>query len=114
MSISAPVILVVLCLVLTLFLPDSLGDMGVGKSCLLHQFTEKKCRWMTASVFCVSVCMHACVCVRITPLCPSLLTPASHGRLSSYDWSRIWNENSGSIGSEDQAPDLGHSGAGEI
>ncbi len=20
-----------------------LGDMGVGKSCLLHQFTEKKC-----------------------------------------------------------------------
>jgi hypothetical protein len=23
------------------FLPT--GDMGVGKSCLLHQFTEKKC-----------------------------------------------------------------------
>lgn len=21
-----------------------IGDMGVGKSCLLHQFTEKKCR----------------------------------------------------------------------
>lgn len=21
------------------------GDMGVGKSCLLHQFTEKKCMW---------------------------------------------------------------------
>ena len=20
-----------------------IGDMGVGKSCLLHQFTEKKC-----------------------------------------------------------------------
>ena len=20
------------------------GDMGVGKSCLLHQFTEKKCK----------------------------------------------------------------------
>lgn len=23
--------------------PLSAGDMGVGKSCLLHQFTEKKC-----------------------------------------------------------------------
>ena len=22
----------------------SVGDMGVGKSCLLHQFTEKKCK----------------------------------------------------------------------
>lgn len=24
-----------------------IGDMGVGKSCLLHQFTEKKCKWDT-------------------------------------------------------------------
>ena len=24
-----------------------IGDMGVGKSCLLHQFTEKKCKiWL--------------------------------------------------------------------
>jgi hypothetical protein len=22
-----------------------IGDMGVGKSCLLHQFTEKKCKF---------------------------------------------------------------------
>ena len=22
-----------------------IGDMGVGKSCLLHQFTEKKCKY---------------------------------------------------------------------
>ena len=22
-----------------------LGDMGVGKSCLLHQFTERKCKY---------------------------------------------------------------------
>ena len=22
------------------------GDMGVGKSCLLHQFTEKKCKYI--------------------------------------------------------------------
>ena len=21
-----------------------IGDMGVGKSCILHQFTEKKCK----------------------------------------------------------------------
>lgn len=23
-----------------------IGDMGVGKSCLLHQFTEKKCSFL--------------------------------------------------------------------
>lgn len=23
-----------------------IGDMGVGKSCLLHQFTEKKCKFL--------------------------------------------------------------------
>ena len=23
-----------------------IGDMGVGKSCLLHQFTEKKCEFL--------------------------------------------------------------------
>lgn len=23
-----------------------IGDMGVGKSCLLHQFTEKKCKFV--------------------------------------------------------------------
>lgn len=23
-----------------------IGDMGVGKSCLLHQFTEKKCKYL--------------------------------------------------------------------
>ena len=27
-----------------------IGDMGVGKSCLLHQFTEKKCKEI---VFCI-------------------------------------------------------------
>ncbi len=24
-----------------------IGDMGVGKSCLLHQFTEKNCEYCT-------------------------------------------------------------------
>ena len=24
-----------------------IGDMGVGKSCLLHQFTEKKCTYQS-------------------------------------------------------------------
>ncbi|RVE41558.1 hypothetical protein evm_013792 [Chilo suppressalis] len=23
-----------------------IGDMGVGKSCLLHQFTDKKCEYL--------------------------------------------------------------------
>ena len=30
------------------------GDMGVGKSCLLHQFTEKKCKYFN-SCFCVII-----------------------------------------------------------
>lgn len=34
----------------------SLGDMGVGKSCLLHQFTEKKCKY-----FCWIPSVHLCV-----------------------------------------------------
>lgn len=41
------------------------GDMGVGKSCLLHQFTEKKCKCcldFTVS-FHRRLCMHACLCV---------------------------------------------------
>jgi len=25
-----------------------IGDMGVGKSCLLHQFTEKKCNYFVS------------------------------------------------------------------
>ena len=29
-----------------MFLKTILGDMGVGKSCLLHQFTEKKCEFV--------------------------------------------------------------------
>lgn len=36
-----------------------IGDMGVGKSCLLHQFTEKKCKY-EFSVMCLLphiVCM---------------------------------------------------------
>ena len=29
-----------------------IGDMGVGKSCLLHQFTEKKCESAPTVLFC--------------------------------------------------------------
>lgn len=32
------------------------GDMGVGKSCLLHQFTEKKCKYFN-SCFCVIIAL---------------------------------------------------------
>ena len=28
-----------------------IGDMGVGKSCLLHQFTEKKCKTVITGTF---------------------------------------------------------------
>ena len=27
-----------------------IGDMGVGKSCLLHQFTEKKCNFFVNNI----------------------------------------------------------------
>lgn len=47
-----------------------IGDMGVGKSCLLHQFTEKKCEyieeeksvlsWLTGSNLCVPTVMAIC------------------------------------------------------
>lgn len=29
------------------------GDMGVGKSCLLHQFTEKKCKHNVDVLYCI-------------------------------------------------------------
>ena len=29
-----------------------IGDMGVGKSCLLHQFTEKKCKYNLEILYC--------------------------------------------------------------
>jgi len=31
-----------------------IGDMGVGKSCLLHQFTEKKCKYCVTSLTCIA------------------------------------------------------------
>lgn len=43
------------------------GDMGVGKSCLLHQFTEKKCEYFNTQcslklVYFISLsCLSACV-----------------------------------------------------
>lgn len=30
-----------------------IGDMGVGKSCLLHQFTEKKCKKIVICLICL-------------------------------------------------------------
>lgn len=42
-----------------------IGDMGVGKSCLLHQFTEKKCKWLGSlrigSVWLVSMFVLFCI-----------------------------------------------------
>ena len=43
-----------------------IGDMGVGKSCLLHQFTEKKCK---KSLFCIvfsfflKKCKESIICI---------------------------------------------------
>jgi len=44
-----------------------IGDMGVGKSCLLHQFTEKKCEYhVVISLPIVSFFM--CLCFLIVRL----------------------------------------------
>ena len=55
-----------------------IGDMGVGKSCLLHQFTEKKCK-TDCSSWPFSFIIECFLCDR------------SHGRLSAHNWSGIWN-----------------------
>jgi hypothetical protein len=51
-----------------------IGDMGVGKSCLLHQFTEKKVRFLN-----------------LFELIFNTFFLLVYGRLSTYNWCRIWN-----------------------
>lgn len=41
------------------------GDMGVGKSCLLHQFTEKKCKCNLDFNASASQLAHACLWLRL-------------------------------------------------
>ena len=72
-----------------------IGDMGVGKSCLLHQFTEKKCKRYSAKC------------------CPSSEC-CSYGRLSSYHRGGVRDEDHRGLRAEDQAADLGHGRAGEV
>lgn len=68
-----------------------IGDMGVGKSCILHQFTEKKCEYFLSSlpvdVIFVSrrnVCFFVCLFVQIEELKlkfwfhPQKLWPIAH------------------------------------
>lgn len=56
-----------------------IGDMGVGKSCILHQFTEKKCKWTLILLWNSKVTLKLYV--------------RSYGKLSTHNRSRIWNEN---------------------
>ncbi len=55
-----------------------IGDMGVGKSCLLHQFTEKKCK------FCLKISSNNDL--------NQLLHNSSHGWLSTHNRCWIWNK----------------------
>ena len=52
-----------------------IGDMGVGKSCLLHQFTEKKVSYTTSPILLAGK-IGGCVCRLV------------HGWLSTYN--RCW------------------------
>jgi GTPase SAR1 family protein len=60
-----------------------IGDMGVGKSCLLHQFTEKK--FMASCPVCrknISLDIN----VKASNLIKDLL-------IIAHNWRRVWNEN---------------------
>ena len=67
----------------------------MGKSCLLHQFTEKKCKRYSAK------------CCPSTECC-------SYGRLSSHHRGGVRDEDHRGLRAEDQAADLGHGRAGEV
>ena len=63
------------------------GDMGVGKSCLLHQFTEKKCKCcLDFSVFLSYLCMHAFLCVKGCQVQPEFL---NHFKFFIRQWKSV-------------------------
>ena len=73
---------------------------GVGKSCLLHQFTEKKCNIHTTSKH--QLCLWNHLFSEFLPvsslnhygwLTKSLKLLLSHGGLSAHHRSGVWNEN---------------------
>ena len=74
-----------------------IGDMGVGKSCLLHQFTEKKCM-KSRFPYVIITCLNC----------------LSHGGLSSHHRRGVRNADHRDLGPEDQTSDLGHGGTGEV
>ena len=94
------------------------GDMGVGKSCLLHQFTEKKCKVQYFLCQCdfnnSKRNPHTFSMLVLYGYCWREVLPPSHGRLPTHHWSGVWDENSGSLWPEDQAADLGHCRPGKI
>ena len=73
-----------------------IGDMGVGKSCLLHQFTEKKCKKY------------------IVIYTLNTYYDLSYGGLSSHNRRGVRNADHRDIWPEDQTSDLGHGGPGEV
>ena len=75
-----------------------IGDMGVGKSCLLHQFTEKKCKknqLKRLNIFWLN-------------------SYFSYGRLPPHHRSGVWYSDHRGVGTENQVTDLGHCWAGEV
>lgn len=74
-----------------------IGDMGVGKSCLLHQFTEKKCEYTANKVIKTNCQLESILREAHLNICHFsvhtylLLHTISHGELSAHDWRRVWN-----------------------
>jgi len=69
-----------------------IGDMGVGKSCLLHQFTEKKV-FFTRKKMKISICFIYSFGI-------------VYGRLSAYNWCWVWHTYNRSQWAKDQITNL--------
>ena len=81
-----------------------IGDMGVVKSCLLHQFTEKKCK-----KYIVVYTLYTYVFVKIT-----IIYDFSYGGLSSHNRRGVRNADHRDLWPKNQTSDLGHGGPGEV
>lgn len=82
-----------------------IGDMGVGKSCLLHQFTEKKCKFFQDFQYPWNVppiSSQFCGRLRVTVLISSYVW------LSAHNWCRIRYPHNRRLRSENQITNLGY------
>lgn len=78
-----------------------IGDMGVGKSCLLHQFTEKKCKFFLSSGG-FEANTNYFLMWKLLWIC------FSYGKLPAYDRGWVWHPHYWGRWAENQTTDLGY------